>query len=170
VGSGTNVDTSAVGARTFGVNATDVAGNHSSKSVSFTVGYNILLLTDRDDDDDGDPRRRNQTQLCSVGQPCVWTGDDEQVNLQVVDFNNHNVSDATIPIHSLGLFRIVDSKLLPVTSSRDFTFKARSHQRSLYRYEIEDLRDGQYLVRFTSGTDPTVHALQFRVHHGHARN
>jgi hypothetical protein len=135
------------------------------------VGYNILLLANRDDgEDDGDTRRKSQSQLCSVGQPCVWTGDDEQVSLQLVDFNNLNVSDATIPVHVQGLFRIVDSNLVPLNSSRDFTFKARSQGRSLYRYELEGLRDGQYLVCFTTGADPTIHELRFRVRLGRAGN
>ena len=140
-----------------------------------TVSYNILLVDsdDDDDDDDDDHDRRGDhhgehhpiiPQLCAATNPCVLSGDSEQLRLRLVDAAGRNMSAASITLHVQNLLRITGAGLVPVSSDQDFRFRMPppNHQ-SCYAYEAGDLRPGTYLLRFRTGTDPTLHAVQFSV-------
>ncbi|MFL6228095.1 MAG: kelch repeat-containing protein [Pyrinomonadaceae bacterium] len=148
VANGASVDTSSVGTHVFNVTATDRAGNTSTRSVNYTVSYNVCLLYD--------------------SAKAYKGGSTAPVKLQLCDAAGHNVSAPGVVVHAVGVTRLSDSTSLEVidagNANPDFDFR---YDPSLGGY-IFHLRTsgygaGTYALNFVAGNDPTVHAAQFKI-------
>ncbi|MFH8625817.1 OmpL47-type beta-barrel domain-containing protein [Streptomyces vietnamensis] len=139
VASGSRFDTSTFGSHTFTVNATDVATNPSSKSVSYTVAYRICLLYDPLNP----PRGGNST---------------IPIRLRICDANGVNLSSPNI---TLTPSAIVGPTTVPFTTPFRYDSRLRGY---IVNVPTRDLANGSYNLRFTiSGADTTTHLAPFTV-------
>ncbi|MBW5482195.1 OmpL47-type beta-barrel domain-containing protein [Streptomyces bambusae] len=136
VPNGSPVDTSALGTRTFTVNATDIATNPSSRTVTYTVAYRICLLYD--------PSRPPRL----LGQVVI--------SLRICDANGNNLSSPDITLTAI---RITGPVTRPVTGR--FTYTSFYSNYSL-PVSTQGLPNGNYNLEFTiSGADTTTHVAPF---------
>lgn len=139
VANGSPFDTSTFGSHTFTVNATDVATNPSSKSVTYTVAYRICLLYDPLDP----PRGGNST---------------IPIRLRICDANGANLSSPNI---TLTPSAIVGPTTVPFTTPFRYDSRLRGY---IVNVPTRDLADGSYNLQFTiSGPDTTTHVAPFTV-------
>jgi pectin methylesterase-like acyl-CoA thioesterase/pectate lyase len=151
VPSGALLDTSSVGARTFGVSATDRAGNSAAASVSYTVGYGLGLLSDP-----------NQAKRGAGTIP---------VRLQLLDSAGVNRSAADLSVRAVGVSVATGGPLDAAEAA------GNANPGGLFRYEptigttggyVFNLRTGRYapgryLLHFTVGDAPYLYSTAFRV-------
>ncbi|MFJ3922239.1 hypothetical protein [Streptomyces sp. NPDC090022] len=136
VPNGSPVNTSTLGAHTFTVNATDVATNPSTKSVTYNVAYRICLLYD--------PNRP----IRLLGQVVI--------SLRICDANGNNLSSPNI---TLTARRVTGPVTRPVTGR--FTYTPLLSAYSL-PVSTGGLPNGTYNLEFTiSGADTTTHVAPF---------
>ncbi|MGW5849931.1 OmpL47-type beta-barrel domain-containing protein [Streptomyces sp. NPDC055254] len=136
VPNGSPLNTSTLGSHTFTVNATDVATNPSTKSVTYNVAYRICLLYD--------PSR--PTRL--LGQVVI--------SLRICDANGNNLSHSNI---TLTAGRITGPVTRPVTGRFNYTAFASSYSLPV---STRNLPNGDYNLEFTiSGADTTTHVAPF---------
>jgi hypothetical protein len=148
VANGGSVDTSTVGVHVFSVTATDHAGNSASKSVSYTVSYNVCLLYDATKANKG--------------------GSTVPIKLQLCDAAGHNVSAPGIVVHAVGVTRLSDNTSLDVTdagnANPDFDFRYDSGLRGyIFNLKTTGYGAGTYALNFVAGGDPVVHSAQFKI-------
>ena len=91
--SGNNIDTASVGAKTFTVNASDVAGNVSSKSVNYNVAYSTCLLYDTTHAAKSGSTIPVKFDLCDAAGNNVSSSNITVTALQVVMITNNATSD-----------------------------------------------------------------------------
>jgi hypothetical protein len=132
-------DTSTLGSHTFTVNASDVAGNVNSASVSYLVAYKICLLYD-------------------PAHPPKGGNGTIAIKLQICDANNVNLSSPS--------FTLTPSLIVGPTT-RPFTTPFR-YDSSIAGYIVnvstKGLAAGNYNLKFTiSGADATAHLAPFTV-------
>ncbi len=137
--SGSPFDTAPLGSHTFTVNASDVAGNLNTSSVSYLVAYKICLLYDPTHP----PKGGNGTIA---------------IKLQICDANNVNLSSPSITL---------TPSLIMGPTSRPFTTPFR-YDSGLAGYIVnvgtKGLAAGNYNLKFTiSGADATAHLAPFTV-------
>ena len=137
--SGNPFDTAPLGPHTFTVNASDVAGNLSTASVSYLVAYKICLLYDPTHP----PKGGNGTIA---------------IKLQICDANNVNLSSPSITL---------TPSLIVGPTPRPFTTPFR-YDSGLAGYIVnvstKGLATGNYNLKFTiSGADATAHVAPFTV-------
>jgi uncharacterized protein len=146
VASGANINTASVGAQTFTVNSTDVVGNASSTTVSYTVGYNVCLLYDT--------THSNKA------------GSTVPIRLQLCDADGKNVSNAAVSLTAVRLVLVWTGASLIVDDSgnanpdANFRFDNASY---IFNLSTKGLQTGTYNLIFLSGNDPTPHAAPFQV-------
>ncbi len=143
VPSGSDFDTSTIGVHTFTVNATDVAGNSSSASVSYTVAFGICLLYD--------PTHAKHA------------GSTYPIRLFLCDANGVDVSGSSLTVHAT---LITPGGVVPVSSANpgnDFTFDPTLGPSGAYIYTLSTkaLAPGSYMLHFTADADPTDHMVPF---------
>jgi hypothetical protein len=137
---GANIDTSTLGTRTFTVNASDVAGNTATATVTYTVAYGVSLQYD--------PTRP------------VQSGAAYPIRVRLVDANAVNLSSAKVPLTATG---IVDSAGNVVQRfSIPFKFDPRLVMYTL-PVSTKGLADGTYALTFLALGDPTTHVAPFTV-------
>jgi len=143
VPNGSPIDTSSLGTKVFTVQATDVAGNASSASVSYTVAYDICLLYD----------------------PTVshHSGSTVPIKLEVCDANGVDLSSASITVHAT---LITPGNITPSSSANrgnNFTFDPTLGTSGGYIYLLKStgLASGSYVVHFTVSGDSTDHTAGF---------
>ncbi|MEU8436898.1 hypothetical protein AB0F18_29135 [Streptomyces sp. NPDC029216] len=137
VPNGSQIDTSTFGSHTFTVNATDVAANPATKSVTYTVAYRICLLYD--------PNR-----------PIRGGNSTVPIRLQICDVNGANLSSPGI---TLTPSRIVGPTTVPFTTPFRYDAQLRGY---IVNLPTQGLADGSYNLQFTiSGADTTTHVAPF---------
>jgi len=152
VASGSPIDTTSVGSKSFTVNSTDKVGNVASpQSINYSVGYGVCLLYD--------PTRS------------VQGGSTIPLKIQLCDANNADVSSSSIVVHGLSLAQASTnaSEVLQGSGNanpdNDFRFDSTLGPTGGYIFNLstKGLTTGSYLLTFTAGTDPSSHTLVFQV-------
>jgi subtilisin-like proprotein convertase family protein len=149
------VNTSTVGARTFTVNATDVAGNAASASVAYNVvnsaSYNIRLLYD--------PTKANRA------------GSTVPVKLQVLNaLSGQNVSSSNLVVHALGVTKESEYAPGPVedagNANPDDDFRFNNFDGTggyIFNLKTDGLTTGTYVLVFRVGNDSFTYGARFQV-------
>lgn len=141
VPNGSNFDTSAVGVKTFTVNATDKVANASSLTVSYNVTYKICLQYD--------PTK------------AVPAGATMSIRLQLCDANNVNLSSKSITVTAIS---VTPSGTLSSKSAPDNVFVLSS---GVYVYNLNTKAPGfvagSYNLQFTVAGDPIIHSAPFKL-------
>ena len=151
VASGSNIATSTVGAHAFTVTATDNVGNTSSQTVNYTVAYNLCLLYD--------PTKAHRS------------GSAIPIKLQLCDASGQNVSAAGIVVQATGLVFVSTSAAATLADAgnanpdNNFRFDPTLGGTGGYIFNLSSagLQTGTYLLRFTAGSDPTLHEVSFQI-------
>jgi len=145
VANGSNIDTAAVGAKTFTVNASDVAGNVSSKSVSYNVGYGACLLYD--------PTHAH------------LSGSTIPIKFQLCNAAGNDVSSAGIIVNAAQVVMLSTSASFVVDDAgnanpdNNFRFDGGLGPNGGYIFNLKTtgLATGTYVLTFTVAGDPTTH-------------
>jgi hypothetical protein len=149
VPSGSNLDTSTVGAHTFTVTGVDNVGNTATpQSASYAVGYQVACLYDQ--------------------SKYVNSGATVPIKLQLTDANGVNVSSASIVLTALQVTMTgaptgtVAEAPGNANPDNNFRYDAASNT---YQYNLstKGLASGAYTLSFTAGSDPTLHTVSFQV-------
>jgi hypothetical protein len=151
VASGAQLDTSSVGRKTFLVSASDKAGNQSTRSVVYSVGYVVCVLYD-------------QTKA-------VESGRTVPIKIELCDSNGVNVSDPSMTLTAIGLTQLstnAPGALMAAGSANpdnNFRFDSTVATGGGYIYNLKTtgLGTGTYSLTFTATNDPVPHAVQFEV-------
>ncbi len=150
---GSAIDTSTVGVKSFTVDATDVAGNSSSVTVTYSVSYRVCLLYGAD--------------------RAVKAGSTVPIRLQLCDASGGNQSDAGIALTARGVRWISNETTLEVQdagqANADDTFRFDGSLGGtggyIFNLSTSGLLPGTYVLVFSVAGDPGEHAseLIFRV-------
>jgi predicted GH43/DUF377 family glycosyl hydrolase len=151
VPSGGAVPTSVAAAHDFVVVATDAAGNRSTVSVGYTVGYQTCLLYD--------PSKAHKS------------GSTVPIKLQLCDASGGNVSSAAVGLTATGVARastdapgILDDS---GNSSPDLSFRFDPMLGSgggyIFNLSLKGFGTGTYYLSFTAGADTAIHRVLFQV-------
>ena len=144
VASGSNIDTSSVGTKTFTVNATDNVGNASSLTYTYYVTYNICLLYD-------------------VSQPFARQS-QAPIKLEICDFNSVNLSSSSITLTAVS---VTPSQPLSSKANPDnlFRFDATVAPGGGYIYNliVKTFPPGLYTLDFRVSGDPILHHAPVQV-------
>jgi hypothetical protein len=149
VPTGAGISTASVGTRTFSVSAADKAGNTSSRSVTYAVGYRICPLFD-------------QTQSYHSGRTVP-------VKLQLCDASGANVSAAKTVLNATTLARKDNTGSAQAATdageaNRDGTFRYDASLGGyIYNLSTKGLSSGTWVLSFTVAGDPLPHQVQFDV-------
>ncbi len=147
--SGAPLDTTSVGVHSFTVEATDTAGNAGSKTVVYTVAYDVRLI--------GDPSKP------------VKAGSVIPIKLRLVDASGVNVSSAAVTLTAAGL---VPAGTPPASNA--VRSPGRANPGGVFRYDptlrgyvfnlsTKGLAPGAYNFAYTAGGDPTTHVVPIQV-------
>ncbi|HEY0099605.1 MAG TPA: MBG domain-containing protein, partial [Pyrinomonadaceae bacterium] len=151
VASGASFDTSSVGVKTFGVSATDLAGNNATVQVNYIVGYGLGLLYDAD--------------------KAKRSGSTIPFKLQLLDASGANRSAAGSIVHVVGVSPPAGQPLSPVedagraNSGGNFRYDAALGGTGGYIFNLRTAgyAPGTYLLHFTVGQDPYIYSTPFRI-------
>jgi hypothetical protein len=148
VPSGSYIDTSSVGVKTFTVTATDLAGNVTIKRVSYRVTYRICIDT------------QVQKGTWKSGSGLVVS-----VTLRLCDATGNNVSGAAVHRTALDLVSSDATgslQSLAAAPDTDFVYVQSTNS---YRYNVDTagMADGTWNLAFAVDGDPVAHSLSFKV-------
>jgi hypothetical protein len=148
VADGAAISTATAGSATFTVHASDVAGNASSQSVSYTVGYQVCLGYD--------------------SSKARKSGSAYPIKLQLCDANGQNVSSASTVVHAVSVTQISTNAAGVLddagNSNPDFDFRYDAATASyIFNLKTTGLVTGTYSLGFTAGADPIVHTAPFQI-------
>jgi hypothetical protein len=138
--------TSSVGPKSFTINASDNVGNTTSKTVNYSVTYNICLLYD--------PTKAKKS------------GSTYPIQIQICDVGGHNVSAPGIIVHAVSV--TMASTNAPGVlddagnSNPDFDFR---YDGGSYMFNLKTTGNstGTYNLNFTAGSDPLIHSVPFQI-------
>ena len=142
------VDTSATGAREFVVNAADLAGNATTMSVRYTVGYGVRTLYDE--------------------SKAHKSGSNVPLKIQLIDAAGRNLSSPLLVVTAVGVIRVSDrvtdalAELSDEAAGTDFKYDsglAGYH----YNFKTTGLASGRYVVMFRVGGDPATYQIPFQI-------
>jgi hypothetical protein len=166
---GQNIDTGSIGAKTFTVNSTDNAGNPSTKSVTYFVGYNVCFLYDPTQ-----PFRLTTATIPLKLQLCDANGanrSSSNITLTAVDLQQF---DATLPnctnsVTDDRCWRTIAPPNLSTNAGDGFVFRFSTALATgggyIYNYSIKGLvANRTYRLRFMVGSEATgtaLHSTQF---------
>ncbi len=142
------IDTASVGPKSFTVNANDAAGNHSTASVSYSVGYNVCLLYD--------PTR------------AARSGSTLTIKIDLCDAAGANRSASSIVVTAIGIRKLSDTTMSEVADAgnanpdSDFRFDAALGG-YIFNLKTTGLTTGTYALAFTATSDATTHDVMFSV-------
>jgi|GEM_PF-1831257 len=143
------LDTSAAGARTFTVSATDNAGNSASPSVvNYTVDFGFQVLFDQ--------------------SKAHKSGSTIPIKIRLVDANGANVSSAATLLHAVSVVQTA-SQASPFiedagNSNPDFDFRYDASLGGyIFNLKTTGYGTGSYLLKFVAGGSSTVYAVGFQV-------
>ena len=145
------IDTTALGAKTFTVSTVDEAGNATTKSVSYTVGYRLELLYEV--------------------EKVHRAGSTIPVKLQLFDVAGANLSSAGLEVRALGVSLVSTETSGPVADAGDanpddgFRFDPTLGETGgyIFNFKTTGYAPGTYKLNFTVGADPYVYSTQFQV-------
>jgi subtilisin-like proprotein convertase family protein len=154
VPSGSNIDTSSPGAKTFTVTATDVAGNTATSSVVYTVVnnsvYTVRLMYD--------PDKASQA------------GSTVPIKLQLIDALGRNVSSSGLIVHAIGVVKESGYAPGPVedagNANPDDDFRFNNFNGAggyIFNLKTNGLATGTYRVIFRAGADPFTYGARFQI-------
>jgi hypothetical protein len=148
VASGSNIDTTSVGTKTFTVSATDNASNSTTQSVSYKVSYAVRVLFDQ--------------------SRAVKSGSTIPIKVQLVDANGNNVSSPSVVVHAASMVQTSSSASVFLDdagqANPDFDFRYDSSLGGyIFNLKTTGYRTGSYLLYVNAGDDPIAHAVQFQV-------
>ena len=145
------IDTATAGAKTFTVMTTDEAGNLMTKTVAYTVGYQIAPLYDVEK-----AHKSNST---------------IHLDLQLLDAAGANRSSAATSVRALGVSLVTSDTYGPLADDgKDkpdggFSFDPSLGETGGYSFKLKSkgYAPGTYKLYFTVGADPHVYTTQFLV-------
>lgn len=143
---GSAIDTVSSGSKTFTVTARDQAGNESTRSVAYSVVYNIDVLYDQG-------KAKN-------------SGSTIPIKIRLVDSAGVNVSAPGITVEAVGISLVSNVALGPVDDSgsanpdENFRYADDSY---IFNLKTTGLGTGTYLLYFRCGADQTMHTVQFQI-------
>jgi Tol biopolymer transport system component len=145
------IDTGSVGHKTFTVQASDKAGNTASRSLNYSVSYNICPLYDQ--------------------SKSHRSGSVVSVKLQLCNSGGASVSSSSIAVHAAGLKKLdstASTDLDPATATNpdsDFRYDTALGGTGGYIYNLstKNLAAGTWALSFTASGDPNTHTVQFDV-------
>lgn len=146
VSSGSAIDTSSFGAKTFTVTATDNVGNISTRTVTYSVAYNVCL--------DYNP------------QAIHPAGSTLPIKLHLCDPNGNNLSSPNIVVQAVGVGLVTTTVYGDVYDSGDanpdgnFRYAGGFY---IFNMSTKGLGTGGYYLYFTVGSDPTLHTAPFQL-------
>ena len=146
VASGTPIDTSSAGTKSFTVTAVDNVGNTSHQTVTYDVGYGICTLYD--------------------STKAVQSGATIPIKLEICDAAGNDLSSAGITLTAIGVTQLSTSISGPVMASgnanpdNNFRFASPGY---IYNLSTKGLSTGTYALSFTISGDPTIHTVYFQV-------
>jgi hypothetical protein len=151
VASGGLVPTSAVGAQTFAVAATDAVGNASQAAVSYSVGFGVCVLYDQ-----------------TKGHK---SGSTIPIKVQLCDAAGGNVSSSAITVTATSVVLVSTEAPIEIEDSgnanpdHDFRFDAGLGGSGGYVFNLKLTGYGQgtYAMTFLAAGDATPHTVTFRV-------
>jgi hypothetical protein len=145
---GSNLATSAVGSKTFTVNATDGVGNTSTQSVSYNVAYAVCLLYDT--------------------AHAAQSGSTIPIKFQLCDAARNDVSSSAIMVtaqHIVMLSTSTSSSVMNAGNANpdnNFRFDPTLGPTGGYIFNLKTtgLATGTYVLTFTVPGDPTAHSSE----------
>ncbi|HEX8557077.1 MAG TPA: pectinesterase family protein [Pyrinomonadaceae bacterium] len=145
------LDTATPGAKTFTVTTADGAGNHTTRTVNYTVGYVVAPLYE-------------------VGK-AHKAGSAVPLKLQLLDAAGANLSSAGVTARVLGVSLVPSETYAPTADAGaanhdgGFRFDPALGETGGYIFNLKTTgyAAGTYRLHFTVGSDPHVYAVQFRV-------
>ncbi|HEV2861284.1 MAG TPA: pectinesterase family protein [Pyrinomonadaceae bacterium] len=148
---GAALDTATPGQKTFTVNTTDEAGNPATKTVGYTVGYQLAPLYEAD-----------KTHKAGSAVP---------VKLQLVDFAGVNLSSEGLTVRAVGVgLASVETYGQPADAGNanpddGFRFDPTLGEGGGYIYNLKTtgFGPGTYRLYFTVGADPHVYSAPFQI-------
>jgi endonuclease G len=146
VASGQPINTSAPGTSAFTVTASDAAGNTSSQSLSYSVGYNTCALYD-------------QTRAHKAGSTVP-------IKLQVCSPGGANLSSSSLSVVAVGVILLATSAPGVLEDSgnanpdNEFRFTGDAY---VFNLSTKNLAQGTYALVFTISGDATKHMVQLQV-------
>ena len=148
VANGAAFNTASVGAKSFTVNATDVAGNTSQQSVNYTVTYGVSPLFD-------------QTKANKSGSTIP-------IKLDLVDASGVNRSASNIVVTATAVTRLSNNApgalQDPGNSNPDFNFRYdAAFGGYVFNLKTTGYATGTYRLDFQASGDPVTHSVQFQV-------
>jgi hypothetical protein len=151
VPSGSNIDTSSVGSKTFTVNAPVTAGPAGVKTVDYQVvlAKNVCLLYD--------PNRS------------VKKGAAFPIKLEVCDVAGHNLSSPSIVVHAVSVTMVSTNAPGALEDSGnanpdfDFRFDSTLGVGGGYIFNLKTTSSGTWNLNFTISGDPSTHSAKFGV-------
>ena len=151
VGNGVAIDTTSAGQKNFTVTATDLAGNQTVSSVTYSVDYAICALYDQ-----------TRSHL---------SGSTVPIKLAICDAGGNDVSNAGTVVTATGLTEVSTSAPGALAASgnanpdNNFRFDATLGTAGGYVYNLSTsgLGTGTYAVGFTVAGDPIAHTVLLEV-------
>ncbi len=148
---GQNISTSAPGAFTFVVTASDTVGNTSSQTVSYSVGFNVCALFDQN--------------------TAHKAGSTVPIKVQICDAQGVNYSSASRTVVATGLIQLATRANGVLEDSgnanpdNQFRFDAGVGPGGAYIFNLstKNLAQGTYGLVFTVSGDAATHMVQFQV-------
>jgi outer membrane protein assembly factor BamB len=140
---GASLDTSSVGAKSFIVNALDVAGNVApTRSATYAVTYGI----------------------CQPIVPTIKSGHMGNVSVQLCDAAGRNVSTSAATLTASGIYNSAGKLVQPLTNAFAFTASLNSAG-SGYTEKVNagGLSGGTYYIKFSATGDGLTHQATFAV-------
>ncbi|HYG83002.1 MAG TPA: PxKF domain-containing protein, partial [Pyrinomonadaceae bacterium] len=151
VASASPLDTAAPGAKTFAVSTTDEAGNHTTASVGYTVGYTVGTLYEV--------------------EKAHRAGSTVPVKLQLLDAAGANLSSASTAVRALGVSPVTSETYETAADAGNanpgggFRFDPTVGETGGYIFNLKTTgyAPGAYKLYFTVGADPHVYTTQFQI-------
>jgi hypothetical protein len=146
VASGSAVDTTSPGTKSFAISAMDNVGNTASQSVSYKVAYGLCMLFD-------------QTRSYKIGSTVP-------IKLQLCDTGGSNMSAADIVLKATGLTKIDNTASSVVedagSANPDSNFRYDAALGGyIFNLSTKGLSTGTWSMSFTVTNDPTTHNVEF---------
>jgi hypothetical protein len=144
VASGSNIDTSSIGTKTFMVNAKDNVANASTLSVNYDVTYRICL---------------------TYNPNTPFNGSAANITLQLCDYNGVNLSQRSIVVHATAVDGnpALAKSQGNVNPGNNFLYGPPSAPSATYLYVLstKGLSSGKHVISFTVQGDPVAHSAAF---------
>ena len=145
---GSALDTATTGSKSITVSAVDRAGNTSSTTVNYTVGYGVQALYD-------------QTRAHKSGSTIP-------IKIQLVDANGVNVSSPSLLPHAISVIQTSSQASTEFgdagNSNPDFDFRYDANLGGyIFNLQTTGFGTGSYLLNFIAGSSPGVYSVGFQI-------